>query len=250
MGRTWAALADFTVAIHLDSDCWTYWYYRATTLNLNGHLEESIDDFRECMRLSNPAEHYPLIHWIYTTYVQLGKFDEAEKTLDLIDATVEPPQMDYGYCRAVRLYKGLVKPEEFVEPDMKDKVLPRENRVNLELNGMYYGLYCYWTPVSYTHLELVGAVLVQQHAVAGAHRVHQNDVRNVQQAVGVVQGLVGRQLGGPGRLRVEHALSLIHIYRVRAAGAQLCADPVTVNEAPQDSELDECRALGRALAAQ
>ena len=38
--------------------------------------------------------------------------------------------------------------------------------------------------------------------------------------------------------------------RVRAAGAQLCADPVTVNEAPQDSELDECRALGRALAAQ
>lgn len=38
--------------------------------------------------------------------------------------------------------------------------------------------------------------------------------------------------------------------RVRAAGAQLCAEPVTVNEAPQDSELDECRALGRALAAQ
>ena len=70
VGRTWAALADFTVAIHLDSDCWTYWYYRATTLNLNGHLEESIDDFRECMRLSNPAEHYPLIHWIYTTYVR------------------------------------------------------------------------------------------------------------------------------------------------------------------------------------
>ena len=145
LGRFWAAVADFTVAIHLDSDSWTYWYYRATTLNLGGHLEESIDDFRQCMKLSNPAEHYPLIHWIYTTYIELGEFEKARKCLDEIDATVEPPQMDYGYCRAVRLYKGLVKPEEFVEPDMKDKVLPRENRVNLELNGMYYGLYCYWT---------------------------------------------------------------------------------------------------------
>ena len=68
VGRTWAALADFTVSIHLDSDCWTYWYYRATTLNLNGHLEESIDDFRECMRLSNPralsADPLDLHHYV------------------------------------------------------------------------------------------------------------------------------------------------------------------------------------------
>ena len=27
---------------------------------------------------------------------------------------------------------------------MKDKVLPART-ANLELNGMYYGLYCYWT---------------------------------------------------------------------------------------------------------
>jgi len=70
----------------------------------------------------------------------------AEKCLDLIDATVEAPQMDYGYCRVVRLYKGIVKPEEFIDiPAMQKAVLPQENRVNLELNGMYYGLYCYWT---------------------------------------------------------------------------------------------------------
>ena len=90
-GHFWQAVADFTVAIHLDSDCWTYWYYRAPTLNLAGRLEESIDDFRQCMKLTDPSEHYPLAHWIYSTYVELGKFDEAEKCLDLIDATVEPP---------------------------------------------------------------------------------------------------------------------------------------------------------------
>ena len=146
VGRHWQAIADFTVAIHLDSDNWTYWYYRATTLNLHGHVEESIDDFKQCMHLSEASEHYPLIHWIYTSYVELGKFDEARKCLDLIDATVEAPQMDYGYCRAVRLYKGMIKPEDYIDiPAMQKAVLPREKRVELELNGMYYGLYCYWT---------------------------------------------------------------------------------------------------------
>ena len=54
--------------------------------------------------------------------------------------------MDYGYCRAVRLYKGMIKPEDYIDiPAMQKAVLPREKRVELELNGMYYGLYCYWT---------------------------------------------------------------------------------------------------------
>ena len=132
------------MAIQLDSSNWLYWYYRATTLNLAGHLEESIDDFRQCMKVSDPTEHYPLAHWIYSTHVEMGEYEKAEKSLEEVDATVTPPQMDYGYCRTVRLYKGMVKPEEFIEPDMKDKVLPREKRVELEQNTMYYGLYCYW----------------------------------------------------------------------------------------------------------
>ena len=45
--------------------------------------------------------------------------------------------MDYGYCRAVRLYKGMIKPEDYIDiPAMKKAVLPREKRVELELNGM------------------------------------------------------------------------------------------------------------------
>ena len=96
VGRYWQAIADFSMAIQLDSDNWTYWYYRATTLNLHGYVEESIDDFRQCLRLSAASDHYPLIHWIYTSYVELGKFGEAEKCLDLIDATVKPLQMHYG----------------------------------------------------------------------------------------------------------------------------------------------------------
>ena len=52
--------------------------------------------------------------------------------------------MDYGYQRAVQLYKGIVKPEEYInEEEMAKKVLGRPNRVHLEECGMLYGLYWY-----------------------------------------------------------------------------------------------------------
>ena len=41
--------------------------------------------------------------------------------------------MDYGYSMCVKLYKGLVKPEELIDEEKMTKVvLPRENRVQLE----------------------------------------------------------------------------------------------------------------------
>ena len=141
----WQAISDYTAALSLDPSNWLYWYYRATTLNLNHHVLESIDDFKKCLTLMDETEHYPIIHWIYTSYAELGRYEDAEKSLSLIRDDVVPPQMDYGYCRSVKLYKGLVKPEEFInEEEMAKVVLPRKNRVQLEENTMLYGLYWYW----------------------------------------------------------------------------------------------------------
>jgi hypothetical protein len=147
VGEWRQAIADFSLCIQLDSQNWTYWYYRATTENIHEDYENCIDDFKECLKLTNPDEHYPLIHWLFTSNCEMGKFDEAVKSLDLIDcAKSHAPQMDYGYERAVKLYKGLVKPEEYInEEEMKKKVLPRPDRVKLEQCGMLYGLYWYWT---------------------------------------------------------------------------------------------------------
>ena len=45
--------------------------------------------------------------------------------------------MDYGYSMCVKLYKGLAKPEEFIDEEKMAKVvLPRENRVLFEENTM------------------------------------------------------------------------------------------------------------------
>ncbi len=144
-GNYWAAMADLTMSLRLDESNWIYWYYRATTQNLAGHLEESIDDFRMCLKYSAPHEHYPLVDWIYNTYAELGQYDEAEKALDLVPDDLEAPQMDWGYVRSVQLCKGIVSPEEYIDiPLMEKSVLPVKNRVQLELNGMYFTLYNYW----------------------------------------------------------------------------------------------------------
>ena len=109
----------------------------------DSEYENCIYDFRQCLNITNPDEQYPLVHWLYTSNCELGKFDEAKKCLDLIDCSkAHAPQMDYGYQRAVQLYKGIVKPEEFInEEEMAKAVLNRPGRVHLEECGMLYGLY-------------------------------------------------------------------------------------------------------------
>ena len=65
----------------------------------------------------------------------------ADKAIEAC-SKAHAPQMDYGYQRAVQLYKGIVKPEEFInEEEMAKAVLNRPGRVHLEECGMLYGLY-------------------------------------------------------------------------------------------------------------
>ena len=63
---------------------------------MNGHVEEAISDFRHCLALTRPEEHYPLIDWLYTSNVELGRYDEAEEALKRTDASADCPRMDYG----------------------------------------------------------------------------------------------------------------------------------------------------------
>lgn len=144
-GRYWAAMADFTTAIHLDYSNWLYWYYRATTQVTHGDLQEAVHDFEECTRLVPAEEMYPLVDWLYTTNAELGDVKACERALSLTDGKVDCPRMDWGYKRSVQLYKGIVSPEDFIDiPLMEREVLPTPDRVRLELNGLYYSLYWYW----------------------------------------------------------------------------------------------------------
>lgn len=145
MGHYYAALSDFTMAIQLDPSVWTYWYYRATAENVHGDLLSSIEDLEHCLDLTIPSQRYVIVHWLYTTYAERGDYKAAEESLKYVDGIVECPKRNYGYRRAVQLYKGLVKPEEYIDEEaMAKEVLDQPGRIQLEETGMLYGLYWYW----------------------------------------------------------------------------------------------------------
>lgn len=143
--RYWRAISDFTMAIRLDPEIYCFWYYRAVSNNLNGNYRAAIADFERAMEQTEPRERYCIIDWIFTCYVELGEIDNAKKFLDTMDCNIVPPQMDYSYRRRVMLYKGLIKPEDFINmDDIKSNCVEQDNRVNLELATLTFGLYIYY----------------------------------------------------------------------------------------------------------
>ena len=107
----------------------------------NGYTDVDIID----NRISKDVIFDASGNWLYTTYAELGDYKKAEESLDLIDCSLKAPQMDYGYERAVQLYKGIVKPEDYIdEEEMAKVVIDRPNRVHFEESHMLYGLYWYW----------------------------------------------------------------------------------------------------------
>ena len=148
-GRFWPGIADFEMALRLDPENWNFWYYLATANNMEGYCEESISNFENAIRYAAPEERYPMVDWLYQTYaLDLHDIERANQALTLVADGVVPPPMDYGYCRTVSLYKGLLTPDNFVDiPDMEEKCIKKPGRIEAELNGMYYGLYVYSTVI-------------------------------------------------------------------------------------------------------
>lgn len=145
MGKNWEALADFEYVCRLDTDNRAFRYYMATTEYDMGLYEEAAGDFRICVDLAEQSERYPLVTWLYLTYLlELKDPVKAKQALELVEDGVEARQMDYGYRRCVELFKGHIDPENFVDlEDMEKNCLKKPGRIELEQYMMYYGLYAY-----------------------------------------------------------------------------------------------------------
>lgn len=149
--RYWRCISDTTMAIRIQPETWNHWYYRAVAYNLNGNYEEAMADFMQCYNMTEPEEHYPMVDWLFLCALDMNDKEKAREVLDLIDVNVIPPIMDYAYRRRVMLYKGVVKPEEFIDIDhIKENCLPLPNRVELEINTLTFGLYAYYSYIGDT----------------------------------------------------------------------------------------------------
>lgn len=139
------ALADFTMAIQLESDVYLYWYYRAVTNNLKGDYAAAIYDFRQALRFTEPSESYGMVDWLFTSYVEMGDNEGARKVLSEIADDIETPDMDFDYKRRVQLYKGLVSPEALIDLDEIRKHVPNpEDDLRLDVNTLLFGKYVYY----------------------------------------------------------------------------------------------------------
>lgn len=143
--RFWPSVADFEMALRLDSQNWNFWYYIATAYNGEGYYPEAVDAFENAIKYSYPDERSPMVYWLYLIHLlDLDDKDSAQKVLSLIEDDVVPPPNDYGYHRSILLFKNLLSSDTFVNrDDMKEKCLKKPGRINTELNVMYYALYAY-----------------------------------------------------------------------------------------------------------
>ena len=145
LGRYWRCISDQTEAIRLSPENWTYWYYRAVAENLNGNLKEAISDFRQCMQLTDAAEHCPLVDWMFLCYVELGDKDGAREVLKLLRDDIVPPDMDYAYLRRIQLYQEKIRPEELIDEEALRRISGSdEDNLELDIVTLLYGLYAYY----------------------------------------------------------------------------------------------------------
>ena len=142
------AIADATMAIRLEPDIWTYWYYRAVPRNLSGDAKGALEDFMQCFRMTPENEHYPLVDWMFLCCLDMGDMEKAKEILNLIDTSVEPHHcMDYAYRRRVRLYKGEINPEDMIDEQdiLQNAYITQPGRMQLETETLTFGLFAYYT---------------------------------------------------------------------------------------------------------
>ena len=91
-----------------------------------------------------------MVDWIFTSYVDMGDMEGARCALDLVADDLDVPDMDWDYKRRVRLYKGLVKPDEMIDEAEIRKHVPDPNDLLLDIVTLRFGLFVYYTYVGDT----------------------------------------------------------------------------------------------------
>ncbi len=144
-------IADMTMAIRIEPDSFTHWYYRAIPRYLDKDYEAAAADLRECFKYTTDNEKYPVYVWLFRCYLDSGQRELAEKLLAEVDYSLIPHRMDYGYRREMQLFNGMIKPEELIDLEdleknslIKQEGIDYDSRLRLEIESMTYGLFTYY----------------------------------------------------------------------------------------------------------
>jgi len=115
------ACADFTIASRMIPDNWDVWYHLALSHFLLRDYAKAEEAYKRCYEITFQSDETErqlaaIANWYWITLQRLGKKEEAQAILDSVPNDLEPGP-NVAYMDLVKMYKGLVTPEELLADD-------------------------------------------------------------------------------------------------------------------------------------
>jgi len=108
------AAADLELSSRLDPTNWDTWYHLGLAYYLLWDFERAEAAYKRCLEMTHTDElMVAIVDWYWMTLMRLGKKEEADKLLNLVNEDTDPGE-NLSYKRRVLMYKGLIKPEELI----------------------------------------------------------------------------------------------------------------------------------------
>ena len=175
------ALADFTMALRLDTETDAKWHYCGVAYFYLGRYMEAAEQFKKSIAAGIKYGGDiipPSVDWAWMSYMKAGQPEEAAEVLRFVTAETKVGYDDRDYKTRVLLYKGELDPETaYQNVDRED-----------DLVGMAeaYGLSNYYYYIRHDvarSLELLEEVLAYQnwhHAFAYKSALREIDKRRAE----------------------------------------------------------------------
>lgn len=175
------ALADFTLAVRIDTETDMKWHYRGVAYFYLSMFAEAAECFKKSVELGAKYDGNlipPSVDWTWMSYMKAGMPEAATDMLQYVDKDTKVGYEDRDYKTRVLLYKGEIAPDDFYSGvDRQD-----------DLVGMaeVYGLSNYYYYIKHDvkrSLELLEEVIAYQdwhHAFAYKSALREIEVRRAE----------------------------------------------------------------------
>ena len=115
------ALADFELAYRINPEDWDVMYHLALSRYLTGDNEGADDMYSRCISgtKKDDPNMFAVVNWKHVNLMRLGKNEEAQKVLDMVDLELDPED-NKDYKDNILVYKGLLTAQRALAVDKDD----------------------------------------------------------------------------------------------------------------------------------
>jgi tetratricopeptide (TPR) repeat protein len=94
---------------------WNVYYHQGFTYYAAGLYEKAVQAYRDCMDAADNLESkIATTHWLYMPLIRLGRWNEAERLLEIVEPDMELVEVG-DYYETLLMYKGYTTPEKLLE---------------------------------------------------------------------------------------------------------------------------------------